>query len=63
MPAPLQGKELRAFDLHVMQDGQWVRHSTTWDVDQLRAFDRAIANLPEWLRDKPVSFRASELGP
>ena len=62
MPAPLPfRRELQAFDLHVLQGEQWVHVSTTWDVDQLRAFDRAIARLPESLRDAPVSFRARGL--
>jgi hypothetical protein len=44
-------------------DGQWKRAVTVSGSDQLEAFDRAKAQLPEPLRDKRMMFRVSSLCP
>ena len=52
---------LKTFCLCVKEAGEWVPVETLQDSDQLKAYDRAVARLPEPLRDKPVMFRASHL--
>ena len=49
--------------LCVLDGGRWRRVVTVGGIDQAEAYVQAVASLPEEVRDKPVSFRASEMCP
>jgi hypothetical protein len=53
----------QCYCLCVKVGDDWVRAVTVWGSDQLDAYDRAVRELPDTLRDKPRMFRATHLCP
>jgi CheY-like chemotaxis protein len=70
VPTPLPGRAaetaggaLTRYCLWVQHHGAWQRVVTVAGPNQLEAYDRALAKLPEELNGSPVMFRESSMTP